>query len=264
MSKLKSAEPVPRRRVSARWKQWADRRAGWQRKITYGPRLIDIPPQLRADVLPSQALREERINCVTHALGLALCLGGCVPLLSAAWAQGNGWMTLACAVYLATLVGVFAASTCSHFFLDLRLRHFFRRLDQGFIYLLIAGTMTPYGLAYFASDGWALMLVPIWAAALFGFCAKMFWGHRIETMSIATYFVLGWMPILGVQRIFTLVPTSGLVIICVGAASYTLGTLFLLNDRKCHWFHAMWHLLVIGGTACGYLGILLYAVPYAG
>jgi len=167
-------------------------------------------------------------------------------------------------VYLATLIGVFAASTASHFFLQPKLRHFYRRLDQGCIYLLIAGTMTPYGLVYFAEDGWSLTLVPIWCLAVVGFYSKVLWAHRVEAVSIVTYFILGWVPIVGVKQIFSQVPAGGLAIICTGAACYTLGTLFLLLDRKYRWFHAVWHLLVIAGSACGYFGILLYAVPHAG
>lgn len=225
---------------------------------------MSVPVSLRQDMLPSKVLREERINCLIHALGTALCLVGAIPLMWATVTRGQVALSVACGVYLATLIGVFAASTASHFFLQPQVRHFFRRLDQGFIYLLIAGTMTPYGMVYFSADGWSLMLVPIWMLATVGFCSKVVWAHRIEAISIVTYFFLGWVPIFGVKRIFNEVPPSGLAIICIGAACYTLGTVFLLLDRKCRWFHAVWHVLVIVGSACGYLGILLYAVPHAG
>ena len=164
-------------------------------------------------------------------------------------------------LFRSTLISVFAASTCSHYFLDPRRRHFFRRLDQGCIYLLIAGTMTPYGLVYFATDGWWLLLGPIWGLALAGFCSKVFWAHRVETVSTVSYVLLGWVPIVGIKRIYELMPAGGLVVISVGATCYTLGTLFLTLDQKYRWFHAVWHLLVIGGCACGYIGILAYVVP---
>jgi hemolysin III len=203
----------------------------------------------------------EVLNLLTHGLGLILTLLA-LDRMVVALANCQNYVRMAgCALYVATLVAVYAASTLSHSFRDPRLRHFFRTLDQVCIFFLIAGTYTPWGLTFNAGRwGWVL-LVSIWALALAGAAFKLLvTGH--ENVSVAFYVVLGWLPVLGVGEFMSNVPAHALGWMVAGGLFYTLGTYFLARDHLRLYYHAIWHLMVIGGSACHFLAILWYVVPY--
>jgi len=170
-------------------------------------------------------------------------------------AHGDPWRIAGCGVFVASLVAVYAASTLSHSCSSVRWKAFFRRLDQGFIYLLIVGTYTPFGLAYWRTTAGWMLLGALWAVAVLGFFAKIVLAHRVHSISMWSYITLGWLPVLAVPSMVHSVP---LVIggwMLVGGLCYTLGTLFLIFDARVRHFHAVWHLLVIAGSVCHFLGI---------
>jgi hemolysin III len=134
----------------------------------------------------------------------------------------------------------------------------FRALDQGFIYFLIAATYTPFSLAYLRTTEWWLLLGAVWGVALYGFVSKVFFAHRVEAVSIWPYVLLGWLPIISVPALIHLVDDAAFWWMLVGGLCYTVGTVFLVCDQKVRHFHAIWHLLVIAGSACHFLAILLF------
>lgn len=221
----------------------------------FGRALSDVaePP---AFLSPS----EEFVNWLTHACGTLASIVGAVVLISAAATEAADWLVAGCAIYSGSLIAVYAASTLSHAVAHPPWRSFFRRADQAAIYLLIAGTYTPFGLAHVCHDSWWLLLAAMWAVALVGFCSKLLWGHRVEAVSVLTYVVLGWLPITAFGRVVEAVPWPAMMWILAGGLCYTLGTIFLIWDRKVRYFHAVWHLFVIAGSTCHYLVTFYYVV----
>jgi hemolysin III len=198
---------------------------------------------------------DELVNALTHGLGLALAVVGGLVMVVSVMTHGDPWRIVGCLVFVASLVAVYAASTLSHSATSMRWKAFFRRLDQGFIYLLIVGTYTPFGLAYWRTPtGW-LLLGALWAVAILGFFSKILLGHRVHSISMWSYITLGWLPVLAVPSLVQSVP---LVIggwMLVGGLCYSFGTLFLVFDARVRHFHAVWHLMVIAGSVCHFLGI---------
>jgi hemolysin III len=185
---------------------------------------------------------------------------GALVMAGSVAADGDAWRIVGCGVYLASLVTVYAMSTLSHTVRSPSWKLLFRRLDQGFIYLLIAATYTPFSLAYLRGGVWWALLAAMWGVALVGFVAKVFFAHRVEAVSVASYIVLGWMPIVAAQTMIRVMPIGALWWGLAGGVCYTVGTLFLVNDERVRHFHAVWHLCVIAGSACHFLGILIFVV----
>jgi len=134
----------------------------------------------------------------------------------------------------------------------------FRVLDQGFIYLLIVGTFTPLALEYLRSGWWWLLLVLMWTVALGGFISKILFRYRIDAVTIWSYLVLGWMPIIPAARYIDVVPAAALWWVLIGGLCYTGGTLFLVLDYRRFHFHAIWHLFVVAGSICHFSAIFLF------
>ena len=217
------------------------------------PRQPELPAWQRSSA-------DELLNAATHGFGLALAVVGALVMAGAVAADGDAWRIIGCGVYLASLVTVYAMSTLSHTVTSPRWRSLFRRLDQGFIYLLIVATFTPFSLAYLRGGWWWALLGAMWSVALFGFAAKVFFAHRVEAVSIASYILLGWMPIVAAPALMRLMPMGAFWWMVGGGLCYTVGTFFLMNDDRVRHFHAVWHVCVIAGSVCHFLGILIFVV----
>lgn len=199
---------------------------------------------------------EELLNTITHAVGLLLSIAGAAVLLNCVLVEGDAWRCTGCAVYAAALVGVYAASTFSHSASHPKLKRFFRILDQAFIYVLIVATYTPFALTHLRSPWWLLFLAVMWSIALFGFLSKVLIAHRVESVTIWLYLLLGWMPIVAAFPLLAVVPVWPLWWMLMGGICYSLGTIFLMNDHRVPQFHAIWHLFVIAGSAFHFFAIL--------
>ncbi len=206
-------------------------------------------------------LAEETVNQVTHGLGLLLSVLGGAFLTQYVWRHGDVWQISGCTVYSITLVALYAASTLSHSFEHENTRHFFRTLDQVCIFLLIAGTYTPFSLAFMRDSWHPLLLVTIWLLAIIGISAKLFYT-RLDNVATIVYVLMGWLPMLAVQSILEHVPTMALLWVLAGGVLYTVGTLFLSNDHRVRYFHAIWHLLVIAASTCHYIAVLYYVAGW--
>jgi hemolysin III len=214
-----------------------------------GPRRLPVVP-----VLPAKEL----VNAITHGIGLLLSIVGAIVLIARSHSQGNAYLVVGCTIFSMALIAVYAASTLSHLPLGARLRHLFRRLDQGSIYLLIVGTGMPFALVYLRTGWWFLFFGVMWAVALCGFVSKILFSHRVDAVTVWLYLLLGWMPIVTVPSLLKVVPAAALWWMLVGGLCYTCGTLFLAYDKRYPFFHGVWHMFVIAGSTCHYLTILFF------
>ncbi len=203
---------------------------------------------------------EEFVNAVTHGFGLVVAIVGALVMTAGVAARGDARLATGCATYLFTLIAVYAMSTLSHSTNTPKWKSLFRQLDQAFIYLLIVGTYTPFSLVYLHGGWWWLLLAFMWCVALAGFAAKAFFAHRIDTGSVLPYLFLGWMPIIALPTIWQAAPPGEFALIISGGVCYMVGTFFLLNDERVRHFHAAWHMWVIAGSACHFLGLLVFVV----
>jgi hemolysin III len=220
--------------------------------------MAQAPSLIRSSVDWRRFDAGEFVNALTHGFGLALSLCGASVMVANVLNHGDAWRVVGCSIYLASLVAVYAMSTLSHTFTKPELRSLFRRLDQGFIYLLIVATYTPFSLAYLRSWPWWMLLGVMWAIALWGFASKVLFAHRVEAVRVWPCVVLGWLPVIAAPSLMHLIPTTVLWWMLAGGLFYSLGTLFLIFDNKIRFFHAVWHLFVIAGSACHFLAILVF------
>lgn len=223
-------------------------------------REVDAAPE----ALPARLRKEDKLNTATHALGLVLGLIGSQWLLSRAFEFGSVWEFAGCAIYASTLVAVYAASTFSHLFQQPRLRRLFRILDQAFIFLLIAGTYTPIALAYLHGGAWWGLFAAMWGIGLFGFFSKALFAHRVDAVTTGLHVAMGWLPVMALKPMIGLLPGGLMWWMFYGGVCYTVGTLFLRRDDRVPYFHAVWHILVIAGSACHFWGIYQYCAGTIG
>ncbi|MDT7780612.1 MAG: hemolysin [Acidobacteriota bacterium] len=203
---------------------------------------------------------EEVANCVTHGVGLALSVAGLVALVLLAWTHGDAWHVLSSTVYGASLVTLYLASTLYHGARTPRTKHFFQILDHCCIYLLIAGTYTPFTLVTLRGGwGWTLFGL-VWTFALAGILFRVRFGTRYRPVAVASYVLLGWLCVIAVKPILATVPTGALLWIVAGGLAYTTGVFFFASKTIPH-NHAIWHLFVLGGSFCHYMAVLLYVMP---
>lgn len=205
-------------------------------------------------------LKEEIINAMTHGLGALLSLGGLVVLVLMASRHGDAWHIVSCSIYGATLVLLFASSTLYHSFRNERVKHIFRIIDHASIYLLIAGTYTPFVLVNLRGKwGWSLFGV-IWGLALAGIVFQIFFVSRFRIVQTLIYLAMGWLVVVAVKPLFAHVPKQGLLWLLLGGLCYTVGAVFYLW-KKIPYHHAVWHLFVLGGSICHYFAIFFYVLP---
>ena len=203
-------------------------------------------------------LVEECANSVTHGLGFALAAIGGILLMQRVLEYSQSAVIVACGAYVASLLGVYGASTLSHVFQTPDRKRQLRKWDQGLIYLLIVGTYTPLAVAFFDGIGLAVFLLIVWSVALLGFFSKVVWKHRVGQISTWSYVFLGWAPAVAVKPALELMPGNAVWWIVAGGLCYTVGVMFMLLDGRVRFFHAVWHLWVIAGSTCHYLPILWY------
>jgi hemolysin III len=197
-------------------------------------------------------------NTITHGLGFILAVAGAIAMTICVLREGDAWRVLGCTIYASTLVIMYAMSTLSHYCSGPSTKHIFRMLDQGFIYLLIVATYTPFSLAFLRTTPWWLFLAGMWALAIFGFLSKTFLEHRVDAVSIWIYVVLGWIPIVSASSLIGQVPVTGLWWMLIGGLFYTAGITFLIFDKRIPLFHRIWHLFVMAGSTCHFFVIFVF------
>jgi hemolysin III len=208
------------------------------------------------------SIPEETANQLTHGLGLILSLAGAAILITSAKGHSNRLQFAGCCVYAASLVALYGASTLSHSFTAPRARQFFRMLDQVCIFLLIAGTFTPFALSYFLQGWlWGLTLT-VWGLTTIGIFFKICF-RRFSNVATGAYVLLAWIPVIAFHEIIHVMPAGGVALIVAGGALYMAGVFFLSLDEKVPYFHAVWHVLVVGASVCHFCAITFYLIPRA-
>ena len=206
------------------------------------------------------SLPEEIANSVTHGVGFILALAALSVMVVFAAMRGTAWHIVACSVYGATLVMLFAASTLYHSLPWPRTKSVLKIIDHSAIYLLIAGTYTPYTLVTLRGPvGWTLFGV-VWTLAVAGVIFKSFAVGRFEVASALVYLFQGWFVVVAVRPLVHALGWPGVMWLAAGGAAYTLGIVFFALDRR-RYFHAAWHVFVLAGSVAHYFGILFYVVP---
>jgi hemolysin III len=199
----------------------------------------------------------EKLNSITHLVGAALALAGLVVLVVVAAQQGDPWKIVSFSVYGATLFLLYGASTLYHS-LRGRAKAVFRKLDHLAIYLLIAGTYTPFLLVTLRGGwGWALFGV-IWGLAILGMVLEFLPNRRGRFLSVTIYFLMGWLVLIALGPLWAALPSMGLAWLVAGGLCYTVGAVFYGLDERLRHSHGIWHLFVLAGSASHYFAILYY------
>ena len=209
---------------------------------------------------PDYTFGEELANSITHGLGIALSVAGLVILVVLSAIHGNAWHVVSCAIYGATMILLYTASTLYHSFQNPNVKRIMRVLDHSSIYLLIAGTYTPFTLVTLHGPwGWSLFGV-VWGLAMAGIAFKVYFTGRFPKISTIIYVGMGWIAVIAIKPLMDILPTGGLIFLFGGGLSYTFGVIFYVW-HKLPYHHAVWHLFVLGGTVLHFFAILFYVVP---
>ena len=206
-----------------------------------------------------QTIGEEIANSVTHGIGAALSVAGLVVLVVMAAIRGTAWHIVSCAVFGVSLILLYLASTLYHALTARRAKHVFRILDHASIYLLIAGTYTPFTLVTLRGAwGWSLFGV-VWALAVAGIVFQSLAIGRRPILSTVIYILMGWVVLIAFRPLLHALPWAGFLWLLAGGVAYTAGVVFFALRSK--FAHAVWHFFVLAGSTCHFFAVYLYVVP---
>src|SRR6266550_568376 len=203
-------------------------------------------------------LGEEIANSISHGIGLVLAIVATPILIAMALRYGNAWNTVGVSVFAASMVTLYLASTLYHALSHDGAKRVFRMLDHSAIFLLIAGTYTPFTLGILRGPwGWTLLAI-IWTLAAVGLTMKAVLRARYNWLSVILYLIMGWLVVIAAPQILRVMPLSGLAWLVAGGIAYTAGVGFYAAHRV-RYAHFAWHLFVITGTICHFFAVLWYS-----
>lgn len=204
--------------------------------------------------------REDIANSITHGIGFLLSIIGLWLLISVSRTYGDAWHVFSCIIYGTTLICLFTASTLYHSIHPPKFKLLLRTLDHSTIFLLIAGTYTPFTLVTLRGPwGWSIFSI-IWALAVFGIIFQKAMLRKGPMVSVGFYLLMGWVVVAAVKPMLSLVAPGGLILLLLGGLSYTIGVVFYAW-KQMPYNHAVWHLFVLAGSACHFFAVLLYVIP---
>lgn len=204
--------------------------------------------------------REELANRWTHGLGIVFSVVGLILMVVFSARFGDAWQVVSTAIFGTTLVLLYTSSTVYHSLTDERLRRLFQKIDHAAIFLLIAGTYTPFLLVTLRGPwGWSLFGV-VWGLAMVGVILKFWFAHRFELASTIVYVVMGWIVVVAIKPLLVALPMGGVKLLVAGGLCYTGGAAIYLW-RGLPYQHAIWHLFVLAGSACHWAAVFFYIVP---
>ena len=209
------------------------------------------------------SLGEEIAHSVTHGVGILLAITGLTVLVAFAALRGDRWHVVGSAVFGATLVLLYTASTLYHSIPGFRAKKVLQILDHSAIYLLIAGTYTPFALVNLrGSWGWTL-LGTLWGLAVLGIVLAAVAPNRFRLLSLILYVAMGWSAVVVAGPMLENIGTGGIALLVAGGLAYTLGIAFYLMHRL-PYHHMIWHLMVVAGSVLHYFAVLFYVIPRPG
>lgn len=206
-----------------------------------------------------QSREEEIANSLSHGLGLIAALVATPFLIEHAARHGDAGFIVGASIFAATMVLLYLASTLYHALPTGRAKGMFRVIEHSAIFLLIAGTYTPFTLGVLRGAwGWTLLAL-VWSLAVTGVLLKALNRMAHPILSTGLYLLMGWLIVIAAQPLSVRVPASGLLWLVAGGLAYTLGVVFFSLDSRLRYGHFIWHLFVMAGTACHYFAVLWYA-----
>lgn len=205
---------------------------------------------------------EELANRLTHGVGVLLGVAGLVLMVVASARHVDVWHVVSTAIFGATLVLLYAASTAYHSVAGEKIRRLMRKVDHAAIFLLIAGTYTPFVLVTLRGPwGWSLFGV-IWGLAVVGVTMKFWFAGRFKLVSTLIYLAMGWLVLIAIKPLMAALPAGGMKFLVAGGLCYTGGAAFYLWKRL-PYHHAIWHLFVLAGSICHWAAVYFHVVPSA-
>lgn len=203
---------------------------------------------------------EENVHAGSHGAGLLLSIAGLAWMLKLSIAASDQWRIIASSIYGASLISLFLTSTLYHGLHTSRHRHLFKLLDHCAIYLVIAGTSTPFLVVTMRTDvGWWLFGA-MWFLAAAGILAKVWHGHQYPRLSLASYLLMGWLMVIAVPELMDAIGTDGMIWLVAGGLCYTVGAVFYAA-KKMYFHHVIWHGFVLAGAGCHFLAVVWYVLP---
>ncbi len=211
--------------------------------------------------LPRYTLREEIASSITHGVGVVLAIVGLAVLVAFATLHGDAWHVVGCSIFGAALILCFTTSTLYHSVQVERIKRLLRTLDHTAIFLLIAGTYTPFLLVNLRGPwGWSLFAV-IWGLTFAGIALRLFLKGRLHGLVVSIYVAMGWIVVVAIQPMLERVGTGGLVLLAAGGLAYTAGVIFY-KWQSLPYNHAIWHGFVLAGAALHFFAVLFYVIPW--
>ena len=206
------------------------------------------------------SIKEEIAHSVTHGIGALMSVAGLVLLIMYSSKYGDAWHIVSSGIYGFTLIALYTASTLYHSVTLPDLKKVLQKLDHAAIFLLIAGTYTPFTLVNLRGGwGWTLFGM-VWSIAIAGMVMELIVKKRYKRLSISLYLGLGWLIMIAIGPMITHVAPGGLVLLLVGGLFYSLGVIFYVW-KKLVYHHAIWHMFVLAGSASHFFAVFLYVIP---
>lgn len=218
----------------------------------------DIPVYFSKDAMNTALfpIKEEIANAITHGIGALLATAALVVLVVAASWYGTVWHVVGFAIYGATKVILYLSSTLYHSLTHARAKSLFRKFDHMSIFLLIAGTYTPFCLTVLSGWlGWTIFGI-VWACAIAGIVLKTFFTGKHERLSTFIYIAMGWLILPAIKPLYDAVPAETFIFLMVGGAFYTMGTYFFLKDLRKKYYHSIWHIFVLAGSVAHFFSVI--------
>jgi hemolysin III len=203
---------------------------------------------------------EELLHALSHGAGVLLSIGGLSWMLFLSIEAEDPWRIVASTVYGVSLIALFLSSTIYHAFHTSPNRHLYKLLDHCAIYLLIAGTYTPFLIIAMRTEMAWWLFGAIWSLATAGILTKLWFRHRFPRVSLASYLLMGWLVVLAAPQVAEAIGPGGMKWLVAGGLAYTVGALFYVA-KKMTFSHAIWHLFVLIGGICHFLAIIWYVLP---
>ncbi len=222
--------------------------------------LNSLDKSMNTTTVKRYSLAEEIASSATHGLGVALSITALIILTTLAARSGDPWRIVSFSIYGSTLIMMYVSSVLYHSFQDPGIKRVFRYLDHSSIYLLIAGTYTPFTMISLRGTwGWTLFGF-IWGLATFGLLMTVLGVGRSRVLASLVYIGMGWLVVVAIKPLLEAVPPGGIAWLVAGGMFYTLGVVFYVW-KKLPFNHAIWHLFVLGGSVCHFFAILYYVLP---
>jgi hemolysin III len=210
--------------------------------------------------LPFYSVGEEIANSVTHGVGIVLSVAGLAVLTAFASVFGSAWHIVSCSIYGATQILLYTASTLYHSIPLPRAKAVLRVLDHAAIFLLIAGTYTPFALVNLGGPlGWIIFGV-VWGLAITGIALQAILIRHKAILTVIPYVAMGWLAVLAVKPMVETIAPGGLALLTAGGLCYTLGCAFYVW-RRLPYHHAIWHIFVMAGSALHFFAVFFYVIP---